>query len=263
MNQTIKQNNEFFHCTIEDGIAVIHLQEKSFEIITNLEASNQYIDTLKAIDREQQIVGVVQIHDSTFADTATLEQLFIKLQGQADQSVTQLSGLLERYGNLADRRIDLFKNFTKPLIAGFHGEITLELLGLALPFDLRVATHETTTVFSNLKMGFPPSGHLGYSLSRFIGMGRAMEIFVSGRPLSSEQLLAFGLVTKLTTKEELLSQCLATAKSISGLTALGLRATRLLMQNDDEERKRFINNSREVFKKTLIAHLRETKGGRV
>jgi enoyl-CoA hydratase/carnithine racemase len=260
MGQSIIENNDQFRYDIEEGIAIISLYRDAFEIVTNLEASKLYIEALKAIDRDPKISGVVQVHDSTFEDTAALECFFATLKGQVDQSTTQITGLLERYGNLSSKLVNLLKNFTKPLVAGIDGEISLEYLGMTLPFDLRIATNETKTVFSNLKMGFPPSGHLGYSLSRFVGPGRAKELFVSGRSLSAKDLYDLGLVTKVTTKEELLSQCLAMSKDFSGPATLGLKATRQLMQQDDDERQRFSANARDVFIKTMATHLKNVKG---
>jgi enoyl-CoA hydratase/carnithine racemase len=249
-------SNEYFRCDVVDAIAVVTLQQGAFALVTDVAANRAYLETLEEVGKATHIKGLIQGHGTSFDDVDAFEAFLDKLKGDAKESSTQLSGLVERYGNLSSNLMSQLREFSKPLVAAFDGSIVLEHLGLTFPFDLRVMTDRSQATFSNLKKGFPPTGNLGYFLGHHVGMGRAFEILITEEAFSAKRLHELGLVTEVVEKDQLLSNCRQWVERLSGLDSLGLLATRQLMQPDVENRRMFISKAREVFKSTFVAHLK-------
>jgi 2-(1,2-epoxy-1,2-dihydrophenyl)acetyl-CoA isomerase len=55
----------------------------------------------------------------------------------------------------------------------------------------------------------------GYMLPRAIGTHRAMDMFVTGRPVSAQECFDLGLVKEVTTADELMPKAMAFAKKLA------------------------------------------------
>ena len=196
-------------------------------------------------------------HDANFDDVSAFEAFLGNLKGHAQQPQTQLSDLLEKYGNLSTNLMSQLITFSKPLVAGFRGSFVLEQLGLTWPFDLRIASNDSRATLPNVKNGFPPTGTLGFFLGQHLGFGRAFEILITETDFSAKRLYELGLVTEVVEKEQLLLNCRHWAERLSDVHHLGLRATRQLMRPDVDNWQVFVENARDIYKTTLAAHLKE------
>ncbi|CAH2097749.1 unnamed protein product [Euphydryas editha] len=87
----------------------------------------------------------------------------------------------------------------KPTIAAVTGYAVGEGFELALACDLRVI--EDTAVLGCLgrRFGAPQSLYGGRRLTSLIGLSRALDLLITGRPISGTDANAMGLAAKLTT----------------------------------------------------------------
>ena len=180
MPDTVECSNEYFSCEVKDCIAVIQLCEKAFQLVTELDPCKTYISMLETINQARDIRGLVQINALEFRDDLAYRQFLESMHGEKLDKYKHLSMLMTRYGNIASRLAKAFADFSKPMVAGIHGKTTLEYFAIVLPFDFRITTQSTEVVFTNIRMGFPPSGNLAYQLKRFIGPAKATEVFLAG-----------------------------------------------------------------------------------
>jgi enoyl-CoA hydratase len=103
----------------------------------------------------------------------------------------------------------------KPTIAAIDGWCVAGGLELALWCDLRVATPRSVFGCFERRWGVPLVDGGTQRLPRVVGMGRALEMILSGRPVEAEEAQRIGLVNELTKAGQHLDRALALAERIA------------------------------------------------
>src|SRR5919206_5090620 len=85
----------------------------------------------------------------------------------------------------------------KPTIAAISGWCLAGGLELALWCDLRIATESAALGFTERRFGVPLIDGGTQRLPRTIGLGRALELILTGRVLDAEDALDWGLVNEV------------------------------------------------------------------
>jgi enoyl-CoA hydratase len=114
----------------------------------------------------------------------------------------------------------------KPVIAAVEGHAVAGGLELALWCDLRVAS--ATAVFGVFcrRWGVPLIDGGTVRLPRLIGQSRAMDMILTGRPVDSQEALAFGLANRVTPEGEALATAQALAADLARFPQVCLRSDR-------------------------------------
>src|SRR5687767_6719537 len=86
----------------------------------------------------------------------------------------------------------------KPTIAAISGWCLAGGLELALWCDLRIATEDSALGFPERRWGVPLVDGGTQRLPRIVGLGRAMDMILSGRMVAVEEAHAMGLVNEST-----------------------------------------------------------------
>jgi enoyl-CoA hydratase len=86
---------------------------------------------------------------------------------------------------------------SKPVIAAIEGYAVAGGLELALWCDLRVAARDAVLGVFNRRFGVPLVDLGTIRLPRMIGQGRALDLILTGRPVSAEEALSIGLVERI------------------------------------------------------------------
>jgi len=86
---------------------------------------------------------------------------------------------------------------SKPLIAAVNGYAVAGGLELALLADLRVADDDAVFGVFCRRWGVPLIDGGTVRLPRIVGMGRALDMILTGRPVGAEEALAMGLTNRL------------------------------------------------------------------
>jgi len=105
---------------------------------------------------------------------------------------------------------------SKPAIAAIDGWCLAGGLELALWCDLRIATPSSTLGFFERRWGVPLVDGGTQRLPRAIGMGRAMELILSGRPVDAEEAHRIGLVNEIAPPGKHLERALEWAERLAG-----------------------------------------------
>jgi enoyl-CoA hydratase/carnithine racemase len=114
----------------------------------------------------------------------------------------------------------------KPVIAAIEGYAVAGGLELALWCDLRVAARDATLGVFNRRFGVPLIDLGTIRLPRMIGQGRAMDLILTGRPVTAVEALGIGLVERLAPPGTALVEALAMARILAELPQGALRADR-------------------------------------
>jgi enoyl-CoA hydratase len=104
---------------------------------------------------------------------------------------------------------------SKPAIAAVDGWCLAGGLELALWCDLRIATPGSTFGFFERRWGVPLIDGGTQRMPRVIGMGRALELILTGRPVDSEEALRIGLVNEICPPGAQLARALELAETIA------------------------------------------------
>src|SRR5712671_1692018 len=118
-------------------------------------------------------------------------------------------------------------NLDKPVIAAIEGYAVAGGLELALWCDLRVAARDATLGVFNRRFGVPLIDLGTIRLPRMIGEGRAMDLVLTGRPVTAVEALGIGLVERLTQPGDALEEARELAQTLTGFPQQDLRADRM------------------------------------
>ena len=105
---------------------------------------------------------------------------------------------------------------SKPAIAAIDGWCLAGGLELALWCDLRIATPTSTFGYFERRWGVPLVDGGTQRLPRIVGIGRAMDLILTGRPLDSEEALRIGLLNEVVGAGRHLDRALELAERIAG-----------------------------------------------
>ncbi len=125
----------------------------------------------------------------------------------------------------------------KPVIAAIEGYAVAGGLELAAWCDLRVAAQSAVLGVFCRRFGVPLIDGGTVRLPRLIGLSRAMDLILTGRPVSADEALSFGLVNRVVADGEALSAARTLAEQIAAFPQACLRADRrsALSQHDLSE----------------------------
>lgn len=121
--------------------------------------------------------------------------------------------------------------FPHPIVAALEGPAVGAGAGLAFACDLRVASRSTRLIPGYFGIGTSPDGGVSYYLTRAFGGARALSMFIRNHPLSSDDLLAAGLVEKVVDDGAAIDAALELAASVSSVPPLALVRTRALVDS--------------------------------
>lgn len=118
---------------------------------------------------------------------------------------------------------------TKPVIAAVTGHAVAGGLELALWSDLRVADEDAVFGVFCRRWGVPLIDGGTFRLSRLIGQSQAMDLILTGRPVTGAEALRIGLANRLAPSGDAVSVAEQLARELAALPQTCLRADRLSM----------------------------------
>ncbi len=109
----------------------------------------------------------------------------------------------------------VIRRFAKPVIASIRGYAVGGGLELASACDIRLASADSQLGYPEIGHGWIPAGGGTQTLPRLVGMGRAMELILTGRRIDAAEALHLGLVDFVYPPEELAAATSALAAKIA------------------------------------------------
>jgi len=184
----------------------------------------------------------------------------------AGADLTSLESLLPRVGKpegvFGARRFS-----PKPAIAAISGWCLGGGVTLATWCDLRIAADTARFAFPDRQWGVPILDGGADRLAAIIGLGRALDLILTGREISAATALAIGLVTEVVAPGEHLTRALEIAERIASFPQPTLLADRWgLLEGLDQRMEltaqRDLRTLTEVAAETQQASARFTSAGR-
>jgi enoyl-CoA hydratase len=121
---------------------------------------------------------------------------------------------------------------SKPTIAAISGFALAGGLELALWCDLRIAAEGSTLGYPERRWGVPLIDGGTQRLPRIVGLGRALDLILTGRLVDAEEALRIGLVNAIA--DPVLEKAVETAHELAAKSSLALAlAKRLINMSPD------------------------------
>ena len=112
--------------------------------------------------------------------------------------------------------VDAFDQITKPIVAAIHGVCLGGGFEIALACDIRIASPDALFALPETGLGLIPGAGGTQRLPRIIGMGRSLDLLLTGDRIDAQEAHRIGIVSRLaTSREMLLDEALQLAKRIA------------------------------------------------
>jgi enoyl-CoA hydratase len=115
---------------------------------------------------------------------------------------------------------------SKPTIAAISGFCLAGGLEIALWCDLRIATEGSTLGYPERRWGVPLIDGGTQRLPRIVGLGRALDLILTGRMIDAQEALSMGLLTEVVAPGAHLERALALAEGLAGFPQSTMLADR-------------------------------------
>lgn len=127
----------------------------------------------------------------------------------------------------ADPTKRVYSDIFKPIITAVNGFATLELI---LGADMCVASKNASFALGEVKWGMIPAGGSHIRLPRAVPWNMAMELVLTGRPISAQRAYEVGLVNRLVdTPEEAFEEAMKLAEVVAENAPLAVQTAKEIM----------------------------------
>jgi methylglutaconyl-CoA hydratase len=176
---------------------------------------------------------LAQLHGELRRSADRRELRCVVVTGAGDRAFCAGADLKERatmsdagvHAFLRDLRAALRAIETSPkvFVAAINGAALGGGLELALACDLRIMSAAAEVGLPEVGLGIIPGGGGTQRLPRAIGVARAKDLILTGRRIDAVEALAYGLVTRAASQEELFEAALAMAAEVARNAPISLR----------------------------------------
>ncbi|MEQ1786674.1 MAG: crotonase/enoyl-CoA hydratase family protein [Acidimicrobiales bacterium] len=188
---------------LPDGITVVRIDQDHVRNAVNSETAERLHDAFVAFDADDsQRVAVLTGDQQAFSAGANLRDL----------------PRLRDSGPLGPTRLQL----SKPVIAAIEGWCVAGGVELAAWCDLRVAGASARIGCLERRFGVPLIDGGTYRLPQIVGLGRALDLILTGREIDAEEAERMGFLNRVVPDGEALSTAIALASEIASYPWLGV-----------------------------------------
>ena len=129
---------------------------------------------------------------------------------------------------------DQVESLPQPVIAAVSGYALGGGCELALAADFRIASETARFGLPEIKIGAFPGGGGTQRLARLVGIAKAKEMILIGDPVTAQEALAAGLVTKVVPVGKCLETAAALAAKLAALPRVALQASKMLINRSQD-----------------------------
>lgn len=202
-----------------DGIATVWIDRPEKLNALNPEVIDELGAAFEGLRDDAEVLGVIVTGagDKAFVAGADIGVL---------ATMDPLSGVeVSRQGQRVFRAIE---TFPKPVVAAVGGYALGGGCELALACHMRVASEKARFGLPEVGLGIIPGYGGTIRLARLVGLGRAIEITLSGDMVKADRAMDIGLVNRVVAPESLLDEARA---FLAPMTAKGPVAVRLALES--------------------------------
>jgi enoyl-CoA hydratase len=196
---------------IEEHIGIVKLNRPTVLNALSHELMAELVQALEEFDRDENVrVIIIAGSEKSFAAGADIKEM-------ADESTVSIM-LKDQF-----RTWDRVRFIRKPIIAAVSGYALGGGCELAMNCDMIVASETAQFGQPEISIGVIPGAGGTQRLTRVVGKHKAMEMILTGRPITAYEAHAIGLVNKVVPAEIFLDEAKALAKEIAKKSPIAVR----------------------------------------
>ncbi len=178
----------YLETDLSDGVFTILLNRPKVNAF-NLEMIDELIQALNWSLKEREVRCLILSGKGAYFSTGQDIDVIYELGEQIPYG----EHLEATYNHI----IKLLRTMEKPVLAAINGPVAGAALGIVLATDIRWSSDTASYVFGFTRVGLSADAGTAYSLPMNIGWAKAMEMAFTNQPLSAEDALQHGLVSKV------------------------------------------------------------------
>jgi enoyl-CoA hydratase len=203
--------NEYILTAIEDQTGIITLNRPKALNALNHDLMDELVKALEQFDQDPNVrVVILTGGERAFAAGADIKEM-------AEE--TAISILLKNRFATWDK----IRHITKPIIAAVSGYALGGGCELVMNCDIIIASETAQFGQPEINLGVIPGAGGTQRLTRILGKYKAMEMILTGRPISAQEAHAMGLVNKVVPVEVFMDEARAMAKEIAKKSPIAVR----------------------------------------
>ncbi len=109
----------------------------------------------------------------------------------------------------------IMEDLDKPVIAAINGAAMGAGLDMALMCDLRVCSDKARLAESYILIGLVSGDGGAYYLPRLVGVSKALELLLTGDPISPKAAMGMGLINRVVSHDQLMEGAMLLARQIA------------------------------------------------
>lgn len=195
----------------EGAVAILQLNRPKQLNALNMPLMNELISAFQELDNDDSVrCFVLHGSEKAFAAGADIKEM-------ADASAAEMLAR-DQF-----TRWDKIRKVKKPIIAAVSGFALGGGCELAMHCDIIIASETAKFGQPEINIGVMPGAGGTQRLTRAVGKGVAMEMVLTGRMYSGEEMQRAGLVNKVVPPEFYLSEAVALANEIASKPPVAVR----------------------------------------
>lgn len=227
--------------TKEDGIGVITFNRpEQLNALTPgmLAAMKGIVDQLKT-DRETKVL-VITGSGRAFSSGTDVRGLL-----PSTESAPPATGALTGQSGVSFI-LDL-RRLPQPVIAAINGVTAGVATSVAMACDIRIVATSANFTVVFVRRGLVPDGGGTFLLPRTVGLGKALELAMTGDTIDAPEMLRLGLANKVVPDEELMPTVMELARRLAAGPSLAMaQAKKLIYQSLDTNLEKAIDHELHV-----------------
>ncbi|OLO39269.1 hypothetical protein BTR23_09490 [Alkalihalophilus pseudofirmus] len=198
----------------KDNIAILSLYRENGYNALNYETVSQLYNHLISIwnNKEINIVIITAKGEKVFTAGADLKE---RRQMNSEQVNLYLSKIRETY--------KVIESMPQVIIAAVNGICVGGGTEMILACDLRIAASHATFSLPEVKIGIIPGAGGTQRLVRVVGLGRAKEMILTGKPVTAQKAERIGLINEIIEDKNVVDRAIEISKVISKNAPLSLK----------------------------------------
>lgn len=204
-------------------IAYVTINRPEVHNCINPETSNQLISAWDEIKRDPDVLVAILTGagDKAFCSGADLKELIPYIRAESAEESRRRAYQGPGWGGLSGG----YEIYT-PIIAAINGNCIAGGHELAEFCDIRIAADHAVFGHQEIKWGLDPGDGGCSRLWRIVGLGRALEIILTGNLYDSQEAYRIGFVNHVVPLKDLMTKATEIAETIAGNGPLALRAAK-------------------------------------
>ncbi len=201
----------------EGNVATVQLNRPKVLNALSSELMVELVNALEELDRDQSVHTIILTGGANvFAAGADLREM---------AEATPVDLVLGRRFELWDR----IRQIAKPIVAAVSGYCLGGGNELAMNCDIIIASETASFGQPEVNVGIMPGAGGTQRLTRAVGKYKAMEMILTGKPMSAEEAYRAGLVNRVVPVESLMVEAKKLANEIASKPTISVRAAKEAM----------------------------------